>query len=221
MNGERSVTAVFDLDGTITRNDTYLSFLFAYLKDHPGRLVHCWSLPFFVVIFKLGIKDNTWLKKKFLGTVMGGVSRDSLARFVNNFIDITLEQQIKERALQEIQQHKSSGHNLLLATASFDFYSIKLGEKLGFDAIICTKSKWDNDDRLIGDIDGDNCYGKYKLENVSRYIKQNLNDTRTILYTDHHSDLPLMEWVDEGIAVNPTSKMRALAIENDFEIKNW
>jgi len=221
MNDERSVTAIFDLDGTITSNDTYLSFLFTYLKHNPVRLVYCWSLPFVVVTFKLGFKNNTWLKKKFLGAIVGGVFRDDIDQFVNHFLNITLEDQIKKSALQEIQQHKQLGNNLLLATASFDFYAIKLGEKLGFDTIICTKSRWDDNDRLMGDIDGNNCYGKHKFENVSRYIQENLSNTHTILYTDHHSDLPLMEWVDEGIAINPTSKMRELAIENDFEIKDW
>jgi HAD superfamily hydrolase (TIGR01490 family) len=221
MNDERSVTAVFDLDGTITSNDTYLSFLLTYLKHNPVRLIYCWSLPFVVVTFKLGFKDNTWVKKRFLSAIVGGVSRENIEQFVSHFLNITLEQKIKKRALQEIQQHKQLGHSLILATASFDFYSKKLGEQLGFDTVICTESLWDKNDRLIGDIDGHNCYGIYKLEKVSQYIKDNMSTTYSMLYTDHHSDLPLMEWVDEGIAINPTNKMRALAVANDFEIRDW
>ncbi len=221
MNDEPSVTAVFDLDGTITSNDTYLSFLLTYLKKNPGRLIYCWSLPFVVVTFKLGFKNNTWVKKRFLNAIMGGISRDDIKQFVNHFLKMTLEQKVKKKALQEIQRHKDLGHNLILATASFDFYSKELGEKLGFDTVICTKSRWDKNDRLIGDIDGNNCYGIYKLEKVSHYIKDNMAKTYSMLYTDHHSDLPLMEWVDEGIAINPTKKMREIAIANNFEIREW
>lgn len=221
MNNERRVTAVFDLDGTITRNDTYLSFLLTYLKHNPSRIVYCWSLPFVVVSFKLGFKDNTWVKKRFLNAVVGRASRIKIEQFVSHFLKKTLKQKVKKNALQEIQLHKQLGHNLILATASFDFYAIKLGEQLGFDTVICTKSCWDKDNRLMGDIDGDNCYSRYKLEKVSTYLKDNVKNTYAILYTDHHSDLPLMDWVDEGIAVNPTKKMREIAILHKFEIRDW
>ncbi len=51
-----------------------------------------------------------------------------------------------------------------------------------------------------------NCYGINKLEAVSLYLKDRVNDSHTMLYTDHHSDLPLMAWVDEAIAINLTKK---------------
>ena len=30
-------------------------------------------------------------------------------------------------------------------------------------------------------------------------------------FSDHHSDAPMFEWADEGFAINPTPKLRALA----------
>ena len=36
MSGERVV--LFDLDGTLTRRDTYLAYLIGYLLRHPARL---------------------------------------------------------------------------------------------------------------------------------------------------------------------------------------
>lgn len=221
MSNAPHVTAVFDLDGTITCNDTYLSFLLTYLKFNPHRLVYCWSLPFVVAIFKLGFKDNTWVKKKFLSAVLGGKSQCDLEKFAGYFIKMILEQKVKKNAIKEIQLHKKLNHKLILATASFDFYVCKLGEQLGFDAVICTHSLWDKDNKLIGDIDGYNCYGKYKLEKVSQYLKESRDKTHIILYTDHHSDQPLMDWVDEAIAINPTNKMRDIAILHKFEIRDW
>ncbi len=211
---------VFDLDKTITTNDTYLSFLLAYLSRNPFRLLKCWQLPFAVILYKLKVKDNTWLKKRFLGAIVGGASRSDVNSFANRFVEKTVKHKLRGYALQEIEAHRNSGRMLILATASFDFYVEDLGQQLGFDVILCTNSVWD-DDRLLGDISGENCYGVSKLHRVRQYLRENQNANYTLMYSDHHSDLPLMDWVDEAIAVNPTARLRELAEQNGYEIKIW
>lgn len=214
------VAVVFDLDKTITSNDTYLYFLLRFLTHNPSRLLNCWQLPFFYIFFKLGIRGNAWLKKRFLGKIAGGTKNTEINIFVKKFVKIIFEQKLRKDALLEIQTHKESGHILILATASFDFYVEALGNQLGFDAVICTQSVWDNN-RLQGDISGENCYGIAKLHKVTQYFKKNNAISHTIMYSDHHSDSPLMDWVDEAIAVNPTNRLRELAEQNGYEIKIW
>jgi len=221
MNNPSHILVIFDLDGTITCNDTYVSFLLTFLKNNPYRLFHCWSLPFVFVYFKLGIRDNTWLKKKFLGAIAGGTTNIKIKVFVKQFIKMIVEQKLRKKALQEIESHKALGHLLILATASFDFYVEDIGNQLGFDAIICTHSVWDNNNQLQGDISGENCYGISKFHKVIQYCKKNRSIGYTIAYTDHHSDLPLMDWVDEAIAVNPTKKLREFAKQKGYEIRTW
>jgi len=221
MNHHSRISVIFDLDGTITCNDTYLFFLLTFLRHNPYRLINCWSLPFAFVYFKLRLRDNTWLKKKFLGAIAGGTTKTKIKAFVKQFVKTIVEQKLRKNALQEIKTHKESGHILILATASFDFYVEAIGNQLGFDEIICTNSVWDNNNKLQGDISGDNCYGISKLHKVIHYFVKNEDVSYTIAYTDHHSDLPLMDWVDKAIAVNPTSKLRELAKQKGYEIKIW
>ncbi len=221
MKNEPHIAAVFDLDGTITCNDTYLSFLVAFLKHHPYRLAYCWSLPFSIILYKLKFRDNAWLKKKFLGAIAGGTSRNEMNSFISHFINDVVEPKMRQNALNQIEFHKESGHILILATASFDFYVEELGHRLGFDAIICTHATWNENNRLLGDISGKNCYAQYKLQKVIQHIENNDNINYTVAYTDHHSDLPLMEWVNEAIAVNPTSKLRRFSETRGYQIKSW
>jgi HAD superfamily hydrolase (TIGR01490 family) len=220
MKSKSEVAVVFDLDKTITSNDTYLFFLLTFLRYNPFRLLRCWLLPFAFISFKVKLRDNTWLKKKFLGAIVGGTTNTKINAFVKPFVKTIVEQKLRKNALQEILLHKESGHILILATASFDFYVEELGHQLGFDAIICTNSVWDNN-QLQADISGDNCYGISKLNKVTHFVETNENISYTIAYTDHHSDLPLMDWVDEAIAVNPTNKLRELATQKGYEIKSW
>lgn len=220
MKNKSQVAVVFDLDNTITCNDTYLFFLLIFLKHNPIRLLRCWSLPLALLSFKMKLKDNTWLKKKFLGAIVCGTTNTKIKAFATQFIKTIVKHKLRKKALQEILLHKESGHILILATASFDFYVEELGSQLGFDAILCTNSVWENN-QLQPDISGDNCYGISKLNKVTHYLEKNTNISYTIAYSDHHSDLPLMDWADEAIAVNPTNKLRELAMLKGYEIKIW
>lgn len=220
MKNKSQVGVIFDLDNTITCNDTYLHFLLSFLKQNPSRLLRCWSLPLALICFKIKIRDNTWLKKKFLGAIAGGTSKNKIEAFSTQFIKAVVEQKVRGKALQEIQHHKQSGHRLILATASFDFYVEELGSRLGFDTVLCTKSVWDNN-LLQAEISGDNCYGMSKLNKVIYYVESNFDIAYTIAYSDHHSDIPLLDWADEAIAINPTNKLRELATQKKYKIINW
>ncbi len=210
---------VFDLDNTITKKDTYLAFLIFCLKQNPLRLFRCYFLPFAVLIFKLKLKDNSWLKKTFLGAIIGGTQRDDVNSLVDDFLS-DIKDQYYSQALGQIQYHKEQSDYLVLASASYDFYVEKIGKELGFDQIICTKSVWSNG-RLIGDIDGENCYGPNKLAQIKKELSNILDNYKTVAYSDHHSDKYLLEWADLGIAVNPTDKLRVIAEQTGFEIRNW
>ena len=162
--------AIFDLDGTITRSDTYLGFLLFLLRKKPLRLLRCYFLPVAVVLFKLKLKNNSWLKKTFLGAIAGGFTREQIDQLCDQYLLEVVEQDFSPSALQAIQQHQQQGDRLILASASYDFYVSRIGQKLGFDEILCTRSLW-KDGHLLGDIDGQNCYGPEKLERVQTSLE--------------------------------------------------
>ncbi len=217
----QQTVAIFDLDSTITKKDTYIAFLLTVLKCHPYRILRCGFLPFAVFIHKTGLKDNSWLKETFLGAIAGGLTQSQLDHCTDRFLAKLHNQGIRQKALQKIQQHREANHQLVLASASFDFYVKKLGNQLGFDTIICTRSKWNEQKKLIGKIDGYNCYGHNKLKRLVELIDTSRNNIFRIGYTDHHSDQPLLEWVDKAIAVNPTKKLQQIALNKKYIIVDW
>jgi phosphoserine phosphatase len=40
-------------------------------------------------------------------------------------------------------------------------------------------------------------------------------------FSDHHSDAPMFALAGEGIAVNPTRKLAAMAAARGWRIENW
>ncbi|MBT7397572.1 MAG: hypothetical protein HN775_00100, partial [Hellea sp.] len=41
------------------------------------------------------------------------------------------------------------------------------------------------------------------------------------MYTDSISDIDILRFSDEGVAVNPDRKLAKVAIDENFELVNW
>ncbi len=216
------VAAIFDLDGTITTRDTYLSFLLHFLAAHPQRVLRTGNLPLAVGMYSLRLRSNHWLKRIFLESVTGGIQEVEMRRCVEPFLARVLDRGIRPGAAAAIAQHIRAGDHLVLATASFDIYAQRLGESLGFDAVLCTQTQWDSNRRLcLPETAFENCHGEAKLGRVRTYF-QSLGQTfHHVVYSDHHSDIPLLQWADRAIAVNPTRRLRQLAVRYGYEVRKW
>ena len=215
------VAVIFDLDKTITRNDTYLAFLIYMLRLHPRRLLRCAFLPVAVLLHKVRLRDNSWLKQVFLRAIAGGLPREVIEQCSSRFLEQVLANDIRPTALRAIACHRDARHRLVLATASFDFYSEEPGRRLGFDAIICTPSDWEAEHRLTGKIQGKNCYGANKLARLREYFGEQRGQLHLIGYSDHHTDAFFLQWVDQAVAVNPTPKLQKIARQQGFAIEDW
>ena len=218
----KNTLAVFDLDGTITNCDTYISFLLFILFKKPQRFINASWLPFAVLIHKMGLRNNSWLKEKFLTSIVSGFTNTEIDQWTHDFSNNILNKHTFVAAKDKINEHLNHGHQLILASASFDFYVEKIGKQLGFHHIVCTKSSWNKNNRLLGIIDGENCYGQNKVRSLQKLITaNNIRFDSSICYTDHHSDIALLNWATKGIAINPTSKLSHLISNTNIEEILW
>ncbi len=209
--------AVFDLDSTLTRKDTYLDFLLRFLMSHPQRLPRTAGLPLDVIRFKLGQRNNSWLKQRFLQAVLGGVCRWELDTFSRRFVDRLWRRGMRQSVLERLAQHREAGDRLILVTASFDFYVRLLSEKLGIHEVVATGAEW-RDDRLSGKLAGQNCYGAEKLRRLDILLGEQRDSYHVTAYSDHHSDTELLAWADTAVAVAPTGRLAATARRRGWEI---
>lgn len=209
----------FDLDGTITERDTYVAYLLHVLRARPLRGLRCWHLPISLLLFKLGLLNNDRLKQKFLAAILGGLSRTEIEAHTSRFVAVCMRNIVKAGAMARIEAHRGQGHRLVLVTASLDIYAALLGSEIGFDEILSTKAAWNNG-RLSGELDGPNLRGEAKLSAV-RSLVEHSPPAKTVAYSDHHSDLPLLRFADEGIAVDPTPRLTSLAASYGLPVERW
>src|SRR3982074_3533135 len=119
--------AVFDLDGTLCRGDTFRSFLLFMLGRHPGRWWRIPLLGFAALLHALRLRDNSWLKGFFLRHVIGGMRGRAVGAGRRCFLRRSVWPRLSNEGLEEVSARKLGGAVVVLATASPDIYVDRLG----------------------------------------------------------------------------------------------
>jgi HAD superfamily hydrolase (TIGR01490 family) len=214
--------AIFDLDGTITRTDTFLRFLILAFRRTPARWPRAPLLGIAVLLFAAKQRSNSWLKTFFLRQIIGGRPRQTVDACVRAHVEATLTSHVLDPALAEIDRLKHADVRLVLASASPDVYVEALARRLGFDEVLCTRVGRDDSGAWTGTLDGDNCYGAEKKRRVDAYLADvGATWGDVAFYSDHHSDLPLIEAAATRFAVNPTQKLARVAAEKGVTVLDW
>jgi phosphatidylglycerophosphatase C len=212
--------AIFDLDGTITRRDTYAAYLLGYLRRHPLAWRRLPSLAFRLMRPATRAAPGG-VKAAALNAVLAGIDRAQIEAWNDIFVPWCLGRLLRAGAVARIAAHRRAGHRLLLATASLDLYVHRLARELGFDQVLCTPTAWTADGCVAGTLDGGNLKGEAKLAAVRGAVAADQDVPYVIAYSDHHADLPLLRWADRAVAVCPTAKLAAAAMVEGFAVEEW
>jgi phosphoserine phosphatase len=212
--------AVYDLDRTITVHGTWTPFLlYCVVRRQQWRLIFLPVISLLMLAYVAKLIDRRVLKSRMLGLLLGRPHRDVVTRLAIGFASHLRSQGgLRPGALAQIAADKSDGRQLVLATASFDFYAGVIAAQLGFNQVVATKSVWKGD-RLQAAVDGANCYGPNKLAMLTAALGPGPFDS--VFYSDHHSDAPCFRWASRAVAVNPTAKLAACAADLNARIEDW
>lgn len=210
--------AVFDLDGTITRHDTLVLYVFGYLLRRPWRLPLAVLVLPAVIGFALGVTDRGGLKSALLRATLGGVARGSLERWTAQFVPRVLEKCTFADARARIARHAREGDHLVLMSASVDLYVPAIARALGFHESICTGIRW-NEDRLDGRLTTPNRHGEEKARCL-RELRERLPG-ETSAYGNARSDLPHLKLVEHGVLVNGSAHARGEAARAGIACTEW
>lgn len=216
--------AIYDLDKTVTRFPTYTPFLLHAARRHaPWRLALAPVAAAAMLAYGAKLLSRPALKELNQALLLG--ARSDPARFadlVDSFAERTLATNIQPGARRQIARDRAERRRLVLATASYELYAGAIARRLGFDDVIGTALKLDDQGHVLARIDGDNCYGPAKKRLVDRWLERHRVDPGHVrFYSDHASDAPMFEWADEPVAVNPHAALRRLAAAKGWRIEDW
>jgi len=209
--------AVFDLDGTITRRDTFPPYLRGWLRGHPraGFRRHALaSLARFVLD-----RDRGRLKSGLLRAGMGGATSGDVSAWTAEFVASLGPAEFCPGALEAIARHRHAGDRLVLLSASVDLYVPAIGRRLGFAETICTEVAW-RDGRLDGALATLNRRATEKLRCVEA-LRGRYPGAVVAAYGNARSDFPHLKGVEEPLLVNAGAGLRRAAEKIGIPTAEW
>jgi HAD superfamily hydrolase (TIGR01490 family) len=122
-----------------------------------------------------------------------------------------IEPMITEEAVTLVKEHRCAGDDLAVVTASNSFVSEPIAECFGIPTLLAVELEH-HEHRYTGRVLGTPTFREGKVMRLVEWIGQTgLTLRNSHFYSDSHNDLPLLELVDNPIAVNPDPVLRAHA----------
>lgn len=218
--------AIYDLDRTITRVPTWSPFLlYAARRLAPWRLAAIPLLGPVALLRAAGVLDRDELKQAMHRLLIGHRRQPAeLARVADAFAERFVARHIYEGAARQMALDRAEGRRVVIATAAHRFYAGAIAARLGVNDLIATEAQRDGAGEVLSVINGANCYGAAKQAGIAAWLVAQGLDRDAVhirFYSDHASDRPTFEWVDEPVAVNAHPPLARLARERGWEIMDW
>ncbi len=132
-----------------------------------------------------------------------------------------IEPAIRPQALQLIEQHRQVGDRLLVITATNEFVTRPIVQRLGISEMISVELERDANGWYSGEIKGVPSMREGKVQRLQVWLQQQGLDWSSVdatFYSDSVNDLPLLSQVQHPVATNPDSKLREHAMHQSWPI---
>ena len=210
--------AFFDFDNTLLADDSArIGIKYLYERGDIGL----W--------FVLRILARNFFYKRNL------YSPEEMSRFVLRFYkdrDITeyvaradeyyaamIRPHIAPNVRARLERHRADGHATVLITAGLRYLCEPVVRDLKIDHLCCSDLEMGPSGRPTGRPVEPICVAGHKVTHAKRIAaEQGLDLASSYAYSDHHSDLPLLELVGHPVVVEPTAPLRRVAEKRGWEI---
>lgn len=188
-----------DLDGTLTRKDTYRKFL---RENFTFTLVlkNVSTLLFMLIEYLLGSIDGNEVKRVTFRIFFRGYK---VPKEMQSFVESILW---NEPLLNLVKSKQQEGYMVVIVSASPDIYLPYICDYLGFDAYIATSCVQKNG-YLSGEFDGEVCNFEEKPKRIIEFLGAEQPE-QTLSYGNSSGDYAMLEWCDEAYFVKDSNIKR-------------
>ena len=210
--------AIFDLDNTLLGGDSdhaWGEFVceLGLVEGGAFRPLH----DAFHADYQAGRLDVDAYLRHALSPLAGRSVREA-GGWQRRFLREKIEPMILPAALELIERHRAQGHELLIITATNRFVTAPIAERLGVPHLIACDAEI-RDGHYTGEPVGIPSFGAGKVARLQAWLRETGRSAEGCwFYSDSHNDLPLLEFADHPVAVDPDEKLRAAARERGWPI---
>ncbi|MDR0780268.1 MAG: HAD-IB family phosphatase [Pseudomonadales bacterium] len=191
--------ALFDLDGTLTRRDSFTAWTLGLLRWQPLRVLRV-PLLLGAVLRYARQRDRGALKGAVLRWLFGGLPRKLIDDWSQQFARELVARGMFADGLTALRAHLLADEEVVLLSASPDVYVPFIGEALGVKRVICTQVRW-NGEHLDGRLASPNRRGAEKAR-VLTALRAERSGQSVIGYGNSPADLDHLRLCEEAVYVN-------------------
>jgi len=213
--------AIFDLDNTLIGGDS--DFLWGEFIGEEGIVdanAYRKKNEYFYQQYDLGTLDiYAWLE--FCLEPLTRYSMTELQELHHRFMIQKIEPILLDKAQNCINRHKERGDTVLVITASTSFVTAPIVKKYGINHLLATEPEIKGG-RYTGRVSGIPCFQAGKIDKLMPWLQKNEETlSGSTFYSDSHNDLPLLELVDNPVAVNADKILTQIAEKKGWKVLNW
>lgn len=205
--------AIFDLDNTLIGGDSdHLWGEFVCEQGLVDSADFAQRSDAFYAAYERGDLDIHAYLRFALGTLKGH-PRAQLDAWHRAFMDSKIKPILLPKAAELLADHRRRGHQMLIITATNHFITAPVAKLLGVENLIACEAEI-VDGLYTGAPSGIPSYQAGKVTRLQDWAHSRaISLDGAWFYSDSHNDLPLLELVDNPVAVDPDDTLRARAIE--------
>ncbi len=209
---------IFDLDNTLIAGDSDHAWgEFLISKELVDPVEHAKKNDHFYLQYQQKTLDIHEYQAFVLAPLMK-LNQQTKQALHDEFMHTVIADLRLPKADALIQQHKDSGDKIIIITATNSFVAAPVGHWLGIDTVIATEPEV-VDGQFTGKLSGTPCFQEGKITRLQEWLaQQTQSPTETTFYSDSINDLPLLEYADKPVAVDPDDTLRAHAIAQHWPV---
>lgn len=210
--------AIFDLDNTLINGDSDHAWgEFLCEKGIVDVQVYRDANDYFYQQYVDGTMDiNEFLN--FALKPLKDNTMEQLQRLHSEFMQRKILPIMQPLAQQKLAMHREQGDFILIITATNLFVTEPIAKLLGVDDIIATAPEI-IDGEYTGNYLGSACFQSGKIVRLKQWLQDNPHNLQgSYFYSDSRNDLPLLEIVDNPVAVDADPYLSEVAKNNGWPI---
>lgn len=197
-----TVVAAFDFDGTLTKRDSVVPFLFRF----TGRTRFAIKLVphLFKIVPMVVRRDRDRLRALATQIVFTRRPIEQVETEAAAFGLLIERDSLRDDVVTRLRWHLGEGHRVVIVSASYQDYVDVVASGLGDVAVLATRLEVDGA-TCTGRIEGENCRAWEKVERLRGWLAEQELDRAAVTvyaYGDSSGDREMLGWADHPHRVN-------------------
>lgn len=222
--GKKVKVAAFDFDGTCLNASSPKKLVETLSKMNLLSIYKIFRIGLWGIAYKLNIPADEKAVRERVFSAFKGVSVLKANGFLFETYQNKIDKYFRRDAEAAMIAHLEEGHAVVLISASFEPIVASAMLAHPIPIAIASRMKVDEQGRYSGELDGLATEGSDKVVILNEFLNEYYGAGNWELewaYSDHISDVPLLDSAKYPCAVTPDSKLKRYAQMKHWPILDW